>query len=233
MEKRNLQLASRKENTREIKYIPVVPYELSEIKKHFDESVKMIEDQFSIGDELLLEKKITQAEFLWRSQIVLLESAFDFFMHEITKYGLCRIYDGHWPETKKYQNIQIDMAAVSAALKNRDSGWFLNYINSYYAGKTLVSFEAVKDQINLLGLDLQEIADNAFYEKDSIEKTKDKIKRRLNQLYARRNLIAHQCDRRHEDAQINEISREIIQEFLKDIELIVNAICKEVSSITG
>lgn len=231
MEKRNLSISSRREGTRDAgKIIPVVKYEIKEIKAHFDESVKVIKDQFDVADGLMKDNKDEQAAYIWRAQIVFLESAFDFFMHELTKYGLQQIFDDHWKATDKYRNIQVDMKTVAKAFREgKDSGWFLEYINSYYGNDTLVSFDSFKRQINLLGLDLQRIADEAFYNRESSEKTKDKLKRRLNQLFARRNLIAHQSDRKHEDASINTISREVVESFLEDTQLIVESVVKEVN----
>lgn len=228
MERRELTISSRKEGSRNAyRVIPVVKYEINEIKDHFDENVKIIKDQFDVADGLMKEGKDEQAAYIWRAQVVFLESAFDFFMHELTKYGLQQIFDDYWAATDKYRNIQIDMKTVSKAFKEgKDSGWFLEYINSYYEGETLVYFDSFKSQINLLGLDLNVIADEAFYNRDSVEKTKDKLKRRLNGLYKRRNLIAHQSDRKHEDASVHEISKEVVESFLEDIKKIVEAVVK-------
>lgn len=70
--------------------------------------------------------------------------------------------------------------------------------------------------------------DTAFYEKDRTEKTKGKLKRRLNELFGRRNIIAHQTDRAHTDAQFMDITKEVVQSFIYDVEKIVRAIDEEV-----
>lgn len=227
MEERNLSLSSRGENTRE-KNLIIVKFELTEIKQHFDESIDAINEQFAVAKDLVINAKKREAENVWRSQIIFLESAFDFYLHEITKYGLCEIFSGNWDKTDKYENIEIQMRVIEIALKAReDTDWFLNFVNSCYEKITMVSFESVKDQINLLGMDIISIADRAFYAIESTEKTKDKFKRRLDELYRRRNIIAHQSDREHTDAQMNEISEEVVKQFLIDIEKIVNAIYEE------
>lgn len=56
---------------------------------------------------------------------------------------------------------------------------------------------------------------------------KDKPKRRLNELFSRRNIIAHQTDRTHEDAQRLEITKEIAAGFIEDVEQIVQAMEEE------
>lgn len=146
-------------------------------------------------------------------------------MHELTKYGLCEIYDENWNRTDKYENIQINMKIIENALKaGENTDWFLEYINRYYRAITMVSYESVRDQLNLLGISSAAVADRAFYQIDRTEKTKDKMQRRLNELFGRRNIIAHQTDREHADAQVKTITKEVVQSFISDVEKIVKAI---------
>ncbi|MCI8886847.1 MAG: hypothetical protein HFG70_02055 [Hungatella sp.] len=181
-----------------------------------------------MADELLASKKITEGQNIWRAQIIFLASALDFYMHELTKYGLCEIYNENWNRTDKYDHLQINMKVIELALKSgEDIDWFLEYINGYYRTITMVSYESVKDQLNLLGISLTSVANGAFYQKGLTEKTKDKLKRRLNELFSRRNIIAHQTDRAHTDAQVQNITKEIVQNFICDIEKIVNSIDTE------
>ncbi len=228
MGKRNLGLMSRKEGTRDKFHTEVVRFELDQIMQHFVETLEAIKAQFYVADELVEVEKIMEGENIWRAQIIFLASALDFYMHELTKYGLCEIYDENWEKTDKYNNLQINMRVIEVALKSgKDIDWFLEYMNSYYQAITIVSFESVKEQLNLLGINLVVVADRAFYQRGGTEKTKDKLKRRLNELYSRRNIIAHQTDREHTDAQVKSITKEIVQNFIDDIEKIVNAIDEE------
>lgn len=232
MGKRDLSLSERKEGTREKAVTPVVKFELNEIKTHYNESITAVKSQFTIADELLQNGKIIDAEYIWRGQIVFIESAFDFYLHELTKYGLTQIFDENWPETIKFCNIQVDMRSVSKAFREgKDSGWFLEFVNAYYEKDTLVSFESFKDQMKLLGVEVKDVANIAFYNQNETEKTEEKLKRRLNQLYYRRNLIAHQSDRAHEDAQLKEISKELVEKFISDMDKIVNAIFIEMDNM--
>lgn len=121
------------------------------------------------------------------------------------------------------------MKVIEVALKSgEDIDRFLEYINNYYRSITMVSYESVKDQFNLLGINLVNIADRAFYQRKGTEHTKDKFKRRLNELFSRRNIIAHQSDRAHTDAQVKLITKEIVQNFICDIEKIVRSIDAEI-----
>ncbi len=227
--KKNLNLSARDEETIEKFRTDVVRFELNQIKQHFDESIITIKGQFNVADELIgLNKKI-EAENIWRAQIIFLASALDFYMHEITKYGLCEIYDENWERTDKYNNLQVNMKSIEIALKSGEElDWFLEYVNSHYREVTMLSHESVKKQFNLLGIDLNGVANRAFHKQGETEKTQEKLKRRLNELFERRNIIAHQADRTHTDAQIKEITKEIVTDFIADIEKIVNSIDEEI-----
>lgn len=207
MDERNLDLVVRNENTRDKFQTEVVRFELDQILQHFVEAIQTINAQFDVVDELIESGKVIEGENIWRAQIIFLASALDFYMHELTKYGLCEIYNENWNHTDKYENLQVNMKAIEIALKSgEDIDWFLEYINNYYRAITMVSYESVKDQLNLLGICLASVADGAFYQRGETENTKARFKRRLNELFSRRNIIAHQSDRAHTDAQVNIIT---------------------------
>ena len=193
MEERNLDLVARNEDTRDKFHTEVIRFELDQIMQHFTESIHAINAQFDVADELRRAGKVMEGENIWRAQIVFLASAFDFYMHELTKYGLCEIYNENWSRTDKYDNLQVNMKVIEVALKaGEDIDWFLEYINGYYRVITMVSYESVNDQLKLLGIDL-----------------------------------VHVADRAHTDAQIINITKEIVQDFICDVEKIVNSIDTE------
>ena len=228
MEERNLDLATRNEDTRDKFHTRVIRFELDQIRQHFAETVQAINAQFDVADELLKSGKEIEGENIWRAQIIFLASAFDFYMHELTKYGLCEIYNENWERTNKYENLQVNMKVIEVALKSgEDIDWFLEFINGYYRTITMVSYESVRDQLNLLGIKLAHVADGAFFQRGGTDNTKNKLRRRLNELFGRRNIIAHQSDRAHTDAQVHGITKEIVQNFIEDIEKIVSSIDAE------
>lgn len=215
----------RVEEKREKKPSQVINFELDEIKNHFDENIIDIENQFEIIDRLDDEKDKEKIDCILRSQIVFLGSSLDFYFHEITKFGLMKIYEGIWEETSKYKNIEVNMEVLSRALRETEnSEWFMEFINSKYASVTMMSWDSIKTQLNLIGLKAQNIAKDAFYDRTSSEKVNDKIKRRVGELFHRRNSIAHQFDRLHSNANRIEISKEIVVEFIEDVKKIVNAV---------
>ena len=231
MRRKNLEVSARNEGTRDKFQTKVVRFELNQILQHFLETIEIVKAQFSVADELLITKRVAEAENIWRAQIVFLASAFDFYMHELTKFGLCEIYNENWARTEKYNNMQINMKFIEIALKSGEEiDWFLEYINEYYSTITMVSFDSVKSQFSLLGIDLKSVSYRSFYISGGTEKTDDKLKRRLNELFGRRNLIAHQTDREHTDAQVRNINKEIVHNFVDDLVKIVSSIHDEVKN---
>lgn len=223
MDGRVLDLLPRLEDTRDRQIPQILKFELDEIKAHFDEDLSAISSLFTVYKQN--EKNDICAKLILRSQVVLLESAFDFYLHEITKFGVNKIFEGAWISTEKYKNIIMRLEMVEKIINDEVSeNWFFEFINQYYAKETMVSFESIKDQMNLLGIKIQDIADKAFYEQGSSEPTIMKMKNVVNALYKRRNIIAHQSNRGHEDATYYPISKDQVDKFIVDIEKIVNAI---------
>ncbi len=232
MERRDLTLNKRLEGTRDKTVSRVVKFNLDQILAHFKETIESIKAHFNTAGQLIASGKRAEAEYIWRAQIVFVAGAFDFYMHELTKFGLCEIHDGRWPKTDKYNNIELPLSVLEEVLQDGgNADWFLEYINGYYQTVTMISYESTKAQLNLLGMDGRNVADAAFHQRGDTEKTTDKLKRRLTELFYRRNIIAHQTDRMHSDASINRISKETVEKYIIDVEKIVMAIDNEARAI--
>lgn len=223
-EERNLELIPRNINTRNRRPNRAIQFELTAITNRFANNLLSIKSQFSLVEQLKNDSNLQYKDIL-RSQIVFLDSAFDFFMHEITKYGMVQIFQGIWEKTEKYNNFTICLGDISEVLQNPEQeNWFLDIVNDSYAEDTFMSSEAVISQLNLIGIKWQDIADRAFYERNSNTPTKDRFKSTLNSLYRRRNQIAHQADCLHETGDKIDIEREMVETYIDNIEKIVTTI---------
>lgn len=232
-EERNLELTPRNTDSRERRPIRTIEFELEAIINRFNINLASIKTQFVLVDQLKTSGNIQYKDIL-RSQIVFLDSAFDFFMHEITKYGMNHIFNGIWAKTEKYDNFQIRLGAISEVLKNPEQeNWFLDIVNDSYAEDTFMSADAVIGQLNLIGVKWQDVAEKAFYEQGSSTPTKDKFKNALNSLFRRRNKIAHQADSSHETGEKLEIERSDVETHITNIEKIVNAIRSEIDKMNN
>lgn len=224
---KNFDSLVRKENTRVV--CAVVKFDLQSIKTHYDDSLEQIKTLFDLADELQKNDKLTEAKNIWRAQVVFLVSAFDFFMHEITKFCLNQIFEGSWTKTDKYKNISIKLEIIKNILiSGRDTEWFIEFVNEYYSNVTMVSYESVKAQFNLLGLNINALAKNVFHIPADQMKEKDKLKNFLDELFSKRNLIAHQFDRQHSDAQFIDIAEKAVKEYIKKTGEIVDAVVNQI-----
>lgn len=222
---RNLELKPRAENTRDKKAIKVENFDLLQIKNHFDENLNSLRKHFNLADELVSKNKDEDAKDIWRTQIVFLESALDFYFHEITKYGMNKIFNNDWPQTDKYKNYNLRLEDVLYVIKNpEETSWFLEHVNQMIMHETFMSYDKIKTQLNLLGIDINDIANRAFYAKGSTEKPNDKLRNSINRLFERRNQIVHQSDRDHFDGTKNDIQKEYVENAIDIIQKIVNAI---------
>ncbi|MDO4467102.1 MAG: HEPN domain-containing protein [Bacillota bacterium] len=221
----HLDLEDRKTDTKDKKVPEIIIYEIKDIQSHFEENKKLVLDQFPIADALEAKGNLAGAETIWRSQIVLLASAYDYFMHEIVWFGLFQMYKENWGKTDKYKKLTISLSQLDEILKNpEDDNWFKEYITPLFAKDTMMDYEALKDNLKLIGLEIREVADCAFFQQGCKVKTIDQLKDKLNSLYFRRNRIAHQSNRSHENAETKDISKSEVEQFVLNIDKIVEAI---------
>lgn len=214
---RNILISNRIEEKRNKKNIrsQVVEFNLNEIKNHFDNNIKNIEQNFKIVDNLISINEINQSKNILRSQIVFLESALDFYLHKLSKCGLIKIFNGIWHKTERYNNLKIEMKLLDIAIKNPESNdWLLSYINEKIKTEVYLSLDSIKKQLNLLGIDFDDVINKVFNEN---EKDNSNPKQYINDLFNRRNEIAHQSDRNHSDAKQNDISKDYV---LRNIEFV-------------
>lgn len=232
-EERNLELTPRSVGIHDKRPNRTIQFELSAITNRFTNNLSSIKAQFELVEQLKAEGNIQYKDIL-RSQIVFLDSALDFFMHEVTKYGMVQIFQGVWAKTERYDNFSIRLGEISDILRNPEQeNWFLDIVNDSYAEETFMSADSVIGQLNLIGVKWQSIADRAFYEQGSTIPTKDKFKSTLNTLFRRRNQIAHQADCLHETGAKIDIERETVEKYICDVEKIVFAISDEIEYVNN
>lgn len=225
MGKRDLSLTPRNEETREQNVIvSPVHFPLTDIKQHFDESMQSVKEQFTVADNLLSEGNAEGCRIIWRSQIVFAESLLDFYIHEMSKYCLFRMFTGEWQKSEKYKNLEVKMSKVEEALSAKESDeWFFEYLNERFTKDVFLSGDSMRDQLNLIGISFGEAMHRAFH-KDTVNASDKYGYRLVKQLFDRRNKIAHQNDRDHFSAAQTNITKEFVEQYISDIEAIVNAI---------
>jgi len=225
MANRDVSLTPRAEEVREATPVVIpVQFDLLEIKNHFDESLESIIKQFVIADELITSGKTEEGKTIFRSQIVFLGGILDFYLHEMTKYGLYKMFLGDWPKTEKYKNFLIPMAELEKAMLFPESKeWFFAYVNYLFASVVMQDWETIRDQLNLLGVQWKSVCMEMYPTMDE-QHAIGECKKLLAGLYKRRNVIAHQNDRDHAFAVQNDISKEYVTEKISKINSFVKSI---------
>lgn len=225
--KRNTDLSPRKEETRVANDItPPVQFTLSEIKDHFTQSMETIKKQYDIADSLMKAADIEGSKTIWRSQVVLAEGVLDFYIHEMSKYCMFRMFTGKWEKSQQYSSFNVPMVKVEEAINTGNSkDWFYDYLNAQFSRDVFLSCEHMKDQLNRIGIDFGTVMVTAFPRAKRGESLKYG-KKVVADLFQRRNEIAHQNDRSHASAEQTDISRSFVEEYILKIESIVEAIHK-------
>lgn len=117
----------------------------------------------------------------------------------------------------------VPMSKVEDAINTVNSkDWFFEYLNDRFSRDVFLSHESMKDQLNLIGIDFSKTMERAFS-----KESKDPVKygkQVVIDLFQRRNDIAHQNDRSHASAKKQDITKEFVEKYITNIELIVNAI---------
>ena len=211
--KRDLSLTPRKEDSRAAKPVEIpIRFSLVEIKRH------------AVADSLLASGDIDGCKMIWRSQVVLAEGLLDFYIHEMSKFCLFRMFVGDWETTKQYESFMVPMGKVMEALSvTQSKDWFFPYLNERFSKDVFLSFESMKDQLNLIGIGFAPVMVNAF-PRDKQETSIAEGKKVVRELFQRRNAIVHQNDRSHASAEQTDITKEFVEDYILKIETIVNAI---------
>ena len=222
--RRDLSLSPRVEEKRELKVIELpIQFSLKEIKEHFEESLNEVKAQYTVADLLNKNGNENDGKTIWRSQVVLAEGLLDFFIHEMSKFCLFKMFTGQWTKSEKYYRFMVPMSKVEDAINTVNSkDWFFEYLNDRFSRDVFLSHESMKDQLNLIGIDFSKTMERAFS-----KECKDPVKygkKVVIDLFQRRNDIAHQNDRSHASAKKQDITKEFVEKYITNIELIVNAI---------
>ena len=223
--KRDLSLTPRKENQREaLPITPPVQFSLDEIMQHFVESMNSVKAQYNVADALVTEGNTDGCKTIWRSQVVLAEGLMDFYIHEMSKYCLFRMFTGHWDKSDKYGAFMVPMEKVEEAIAATESkDWFFAYLNNRFSRDVFISKESMRDQLNLIGIGFSQVMVNAF-PSDKEETSIKQGSQIVEDLFRRRNIISHQNDRSHASAKQNDITKEFVSDCISKIEAIVNSI---------
>lgn len=201
---------------------------LKSIEENFNKNMNRIDEKFKIIKELKSKNFTEAANDILRSQIVLIMSSMDFYIHEIVKYGIIKIFIGERAGTKKYNEVLISLDCVKRALGNLEAvDWLEEEITLQHTRKTYMSSKNIEKALflisdkNFLDLSIKKIS-------ETTKKDKKNILAKLAEIYQRRNQIAHESDRNPQTGKINDISEELVKEYFNIIKMLIEEIHKNV-----
>lgn len=212
MGKTSPDIRPRQQDTRNKKVIKIST-DLSKIQDDFDINIKNVENKFTLTDDLKNEN-LSSAEDIWRSQIVFLDSTLDFYIHEITKYGMSKIINDEWKTTPNFNRYKVSMKFVKTIINSPENlSLFLKEIDKINQRLCFMYSENIKQQLKLIGV--------------SVSFTDDEVET-INNLYKRRNEIAHQAD--YTNGIKNSITEADVKNFIDCVKKLQNKIQEAVKS---
>ena len=196
------------------KHFSKISFEYSLIKSRFDENIEDVKIKFSIADSIDVEN---QKKEIWRSQIVFLESSLDFYLHEIIKFGFIKMFNNEWDETEGFKDFSVSLGfAIELAKYPENAETLLDEIDKGNHKLCFMRFDNIIKNLKLIGIKI------SFSDKEII-----------NEIYKRRNQIAHQTDRNPPKTEKQDITRELVEMYINKIEELVEAIDKAIKNKDG
>lgn len=216
-------ISVRNENSIQKPFTEDVEHDLDAIKNMFDEDISNVKKMFDLQTDQCLDN-------IFRSQIVFLASIYDFYMHNIFKFGFLQIYKGIWGSTSSYNNHKITMGYLHHALEwSDDYSKLLSFLNETNRITTMMSYDSLVSNCKIIGLDIANILEELHNKKRIKNKDNSTLKTELDKIYTKRNSIAHQFDRSHKDGNTLSVTNEEVNEMMNFIEtlgLIIYNECK-------
>ena len=125
-----------------------------------------------------------------RAQIVMIVSALDHYIHEITRVGMLEVYDGTRPQTNAFLRFQVTMAAAMKGIsKSSENTWLDAEIRERHGYQGFQHPDSIARAVRLfsscelwISVALQ------------LNLTDQDVKNRLRAIVNRRNQIVHEAD---------------------------------------
>ena len=189
------------EKTNTIRYRHFV---LSDIKQHFDEAI----DSVVLLEQMVSQQQMTrdQIQVLRWTQIALVCSAFDFYIHELYRYVSAKAFLDEWKP--KLSFLKTDYSCTYLELKEllnaeEKVSVFYQQISRKIHQKSFINAEKVKDFLNNINISFAEVCSNCKLGIDDCLK-------KIDTLFTLRHTIVHQAGRRAADASLISVDADFV-----------------------
>lgn len=168
--------------------------ELSDIQARFDDAMADVQGLSGIYEHLAGNSNMTDSDKdglqdLLRSQILLMESALDLYMHEVSKYGISKIFNSnpHWTETTSFRDFKVTLGDLKDVYYGKKTARNMSsLISGILQHSSYMKFDAVIKQLVMIG---------TVKDENSVPSDIAAFRPIITDLNDRRNLIAHASDR--------------------------------------
>ena len=187
------------------------------ILKQFNNSIEVVRQKDEIIQFLSAHGQSTLE--IRQSQIILLLSALDLYIHDIVKYCIIQQFNGNQTKTKQYKELLIPMQSVELAIKNPESSdWLDEVITNINQYKSFTSYGQIKNQLEAVGLKSKKF-------KELLLKTESDfgVSKLIDKLRLLRNRLAHQ-DQESINSLESELTEEKINQYIDFIYQLVQDI---------
>ena len=210
--KRTIDEIPRLYDIRDKNKLPKIPADYTQISKHFYDNINDVKSKFKIAEALEGTNR-EQAKEIWRSQIVFLESSLDFYIHEVIKFGIIKMFNGEWTRTDQFNEIKVSLKFAIGIAESPETEVSLlkEEIDTLNQRQCFMGYANIKKQLEVIGI--------------SVDSSKKTI---LNDVYKRRNQIAHQSDRLPDNPTKQDISKDLVENYINEIEAFVKDIDSKV-----
>ena len=179
---------------------------LSDINERFDNNIKDIKKLFTITEALVQKGDCEQANDIWRSQLVFLESALDTYFHDLLLYAYVDMYmSGPDSFTQAFKNLKVPLFKISLARRKRQNmhltldDRITNIIRNEIKYSTFMSDDRIAEACSALSI--------SYYDYSEYLP-------KLKEIATRRNEIVHQTDRKSNAQERTQITEEKIKEYI-------------------
>lgn len=175
----------------------------------FDFAISSIEEKFP-----LLELNISEElkSNILRSQVSLLLSAVDFYIHEIIKIELLNIIKGERKQTPSLKNCMISVQAFLAYLSSSNTNNQILEDEIVYRN-SFKSFLDPNKMAEALALISEEKIFKNLFPKLNFSKMEE-LSKKMTEIFKRRNSIVHQMDYNSSTKSQQPITKETVEEYI-------------------
>ncbi len=187
------------------------------ILKQFNSSIEVVRQKDEIIQFLSAHGQSTLE--IRQSQIILLMSALDLYIHDIVKYCIIQKFNGNQTKTKQYKELLIPMQSVELAIQNPESSdWLDEVITSINQYKSFTSYGKIKNQLEAVGLKSKKINELVLKIESDFG-----VSNLIEKLRLLRNRLAHQ-DQQSITSLESELTEEKINQYIDFIYQLVQDI---------